>query len=61
MILYAWYSIDSYKRGEREYVYSNEYNQETICSTTTNSFECEYKYKKEYIFCGEVTAYLREL
>ncbi len=61
--LYGWYSLKAYKNGEKEYIYIDTSNQETICTAISEVKECPYKggdqYSEDVVYTGELTYYIR--
>jgi len=61
--LYGWYSLEAYKSGEKEYLYIDTSNQETLCTIVSEEKECPYEkgspYREGAVYTGELTYYIR--
>ena len=61
--LYGWYSLNAYKKGEKEYIYIDTCNQEAICTVVSEKKERPYKegspYRKKVVYVGELTYFIR--
>lgn len=54
--MFGWYSLNAYKNGEKEYIYINDYGQQTLCTIISHKKICPYlnEYKNDAVFCGEI-------
>jgi hypothetical protein len=63
--LYGWYSLEAYKKGEKEYLYIGTSNQETLCTIVSEEKECPYEgsnpYREGTVYTGELTYYIRAI
>ncbi len=61
--LYGWYSLEAYKKGEKEYLYIDTSNQVTFCTIVSEKKECPYEvntpYRCDVVYTGELTYYIR--
>lgn len=58
MKLYGWYSLNAYNLSHKEYVYYNDYGQETFCTLITKDKNFPLNDKDDYIFCGEIVTFV---
>ena len=58
--MYGWYSLDAYQRGEPEYIYINNYGQETLCTCMNHINECPDKVNKDIVYIGILNNFVKK-
>ena len=61
-VLYGWYSLNAFNDGEKEYIYTNEDNQETFCTVVSYENVCPYKQKRyeDVVYLGKLKYFIKE-
>ena len=61
--LFGWYSLEAYKKGDKEYIYIDTDCQETLCTIVTEKkerpYELNHPYRKDVVYTGELKYYSR--
>ena len=55
--MFGWYSLNAYNNGDTEYIFMNEYQQQTFCTFITETKKIPQEYYNKYtdtVFCGTV-------
>tara|TARA_B110000858_G_C17437431_1_gene308230 strand:- start:279 stop:479 length:201 start_codon:yes stop_codon:yes gene_type:complete len=62
--MHGWYSLEDYKKGCKEYIYLDNYGQETYCTLITkdknlNSENNKKLINKELFYCGTLKYFVK--